>query len=65
MMVTPFHTVLCRIWSSGYASASKQVNMLLHCLGEEAESMLKSTNITEEETKNYETVLEKFNSLFQ
>ena len=44
---------------------SKQVNMLLYCLGEEAESMLKSTNITEEETKNYETVLEKFNSFFK
>ena len=27
--------------------------------------MLKSTNITEEETKNYDTVLEKFNSFFQ
>ena len=47
------------------ASASKQVNTLLYCLGEEAESMLRSTKITEEETKNYETVLEKFDSLFQ
>ena len=47
------------------ASTSKQVNTLLYCLGEEAESMLKSTKITEEETKNYETVLEKFDSLFQ
>ena len=27
--------------------------------------MLKSTKITEEETKNYKTVLEKFDSLFQ
>ena len=44
------------------ASALKQVNTLLYCLGEEAESMLKSTNITEEETKNYKTVLEKFAS---
>ena len=47
------------------ASASKQVNMLLYCLGEEAKSMLKSIKITEEETKNYETVLEKYNNLFQ
>ena len=47
------------------ASASKQVNILLYCLEEEAKSMLKSTNITEEETKNYETVLEKFDSFFQ
>ena len=46
------------------ASASKQV-IMLYCLGEEAESMLKSTNITKEETKNYETVLEKFDSFFQ
>ena len=47
--------------ASGFqdASASKQVNTLLYCLGEEAESVLNSTNITEEETKNYETVLEK------
>ena len=47
------------------ASASKQVNTLLYCLEEEAESILKSTKITEEETKNYETVLEKFDGLFQ
>ena len=47
------------------ASASKEVNTLLYCLGEEAESMLKSTNITEEETKSYETVFEKFDSFFQ
>ena len=39
--------------------------MLLYCLAKEAESVLKSTNITEEETKNYETVLEKLDSFFQ
>ena len=47
-------------------SVSKQkLNTLLYSLGEKAEFMLKSTNITEEETKNYETVLEKFDSFFQ
>ena len=34
------------------ASASKQVNMLLYCLGAEAESVLMSTNITEDEQKD-------------
>ena len=47
------------------ASASKQVNTSLYCLEEEAKSVLKSTNITEEETKNYKTVLVKFDSFFQ
>ena len=47
------------------ASVSMQVNTLLYCLGEEVESVLKSINITEEETKYYETVLEKFDSFFQ
>ena len=31
------------------ASASKQVNTLLYCIGEAAKSVLKSTNITEDE----------------
>ena len=42
-----------------------QVNTLLYCLWKDAEYMLKSTNVTEEETKNYETVLKKFDSFFQ
>ena len=46
------------------ASASKQVNTLLYCVGEETESVLKSTKVTEGETKNHETVLEKLDSLF-
>ena len=41
-------------------SASKQVNTSIYCLGKEAKFVLKSTNITEEETKNYETALDKF-----
>ena len=47
------------------ASASKQVNTLLYCLGEEAESVLKSTNITDDERKEYDTVLGKFDNFFQ
>ena len=53
--------------ASGFkeASASKQVNMLPYCLGEAAKSVLKSTNITEDERKVYDTVLGKFDSFFQ
>ena len=47
------------------ASTSKQVNMLLYCLGTEAESVLTSTNITEDERKDYALVLGKFDSFFQ
>ena len=46
-------------------SAAKQVNTLLYCLGEEAESVLISTNITEEERKDYSKVIEKFDSFFK
>ena len=34
----------------------------LYCLGVEADSVLKSTNVTEEERKDYAIVLEKFDS---
>lgn len=46
------------------ASASKQreVNTLLYCLGEESESVLKSTNITDDERKEYDTVLRKLDN---
>ena len=47
------------------ASATKQVNTLLYCLGEEAESVLMSTNITEEERKDYSKVIEKFDDFFK
>ena len=43
----------------------KQVNTLLYCLGEEVESVLISTNITEEERKDYSKVIKKFNSFFK
>ena len=35
--------------------AEKQVSMLLYCLGEEAEAVLASTNIKEDECKVYDT----------
>ena len=43
----------------------KQVNTLLYCIGEEAESVLNSTNTTEDERKVYQTVLDKFDSFFR
>ena len=43
----------------------KQVSTLLYCLEEEAEAVLKSTNATEEESKEYDTVIGKFNIFFE
>ena len=42
-----------------------QVNTLLYCLGEEAEDILTSTNISEEDRKNYASVLGKFDNFFK
>ena len=47
------------------ASTAKQVNTLLYCQGEEAESVLTSTNISEDERKDYAVVLAKFDGFFQ
>ena len=41
-------------------SESRQVSMLLYCLGEEADDVLTSTNITEEEYERFDDVLAKF-----
>ena len=46
-------------------SAKKQVSTLLYCLGEEAETVLASTNITDEQRKVYDTVINKFDSFFK
>ena len=46
-------------------AAVKQVNTLLYCMGEEADSVLASTNVTEEERKVYATVVGKFDSFFK
>ena len=53
--------------ASGLAegSAAKQINMLLYCLGEEAESVLTSTNATAEDRENYDAVMEKFDTFFK
>ena len=46
-------------------SSKKQVSMLLFCLREEAETVLASTNITDEQRKVYDTVIIKFDSFFK
>ena len=45
--------------------AKKQVSTLLYCLGEEAETVLASTNITDEQRKAYDAVISKFDSFFK
>lgn len=42
-----------------------QVNTLLYCLSEEAEDILTSTNISEDNRKKYDRVLAKFDSFFK
>ena len=43
---------------------ARQIDTLLYCLGDEADSVLASTNITEEKWKKFEEVVAKFNSYF-
>ena len=45
--------------------AKKQVSALLYCLEEEAETVLASTNITDEQRKVYDTIISKFDSFFK
>lgn len=45
--------------------AQKQVSTFLYCLGEEAESVLASTNATEADRADYTRVLEKFDAFFK
>ncbi len=42
----------------------RQVSSLLYCLGEEANDVLASTNITEEDCKKFDVVLKKFDEIF-
>ena len=44
---------------------TRQVSTLLYCLGGEADDVLTSTNITEEERKQYASVLKKFDDFFK
>ena len=46
-------------------SAEQQVSTLLYCLGEEAEDVLISMNITEEEHKTYESVRSHLDDFFK
>ena len=46
-------------------SDTRQVNTLLYCLGEEAEDVLSSINISEEDKTEYSKVLEKLNGFFK
>ena len=41
------------------------MSTLLYCLGEEAEDILVSTNISDDHRKQYEAVLSKFNNFFR
>ena len=47
------------------STAAQQVSTLLYCLGEEAETVLASTGLTEDERKVYATVLEQFDGYFK
>ena len=44
---------------------ARQINTLLYCLGEEANEILTSTNITTDERKVFATVLAKFDGYFK
>ena len=44
---------------------TRQVCTLLYCLGNEAEDVLRSTNISEDDRKSYRAVYSKFDSFFQ
>lgn len=44
---------------------TRQVDTLLYCLGEEADSVLSSTNISDEDRKKYDKVLRTFDLYFK
>ena len=46
-------------------SQTRQVSTLLYCMGDEAEDILISTNISSDDKKSYDRVLEKFNDYFK
>ena len=49
----------------GTSTAPRQVCTLFYCIGEEAEAVLASTGLTEDERKVYDTVLAKFDGYFK
>ena len=46
-------------------TASKQVSNFLYCLGEEAESVVPSTDITKDDQKDYSKVFKKVDRFFK
>ena len=52
--------------ASGLAeqAAPRQISTLLYCMGQDAEDVLRSTNITEDERKTYDTVVTKLEEFF-
>ena len=44
---------------------TKQVSMLLYCMGETAEDVLTSTDISADELKKFDSVITKFDSFFK
>ena len=46
-------------------SQKRQVSTLLYCLGEDADDVLVSTNITEDERKSFNDVVAKFDEHFK
>ena len=53
--------------ASGLKSAdeTRQVSTLLYCMGEEAEDVLTSTGISDEDRKRYDAVMSKFDGFFK
>ena len=45
-------------------SGERQVSTLLYCLGQDADDVLRSTNIAEDKRKDYQEVLAKFDAFF-
>ena len=45
--------------------AKIQIGTLKYCMGPKSESILKTLNLTEDELKNYDTVISKFDSYFK
>ncbi len=43
----------------------RKVSVLLYCLGEESDDVLTSTNISDDDRKKYDVVVEKFDSFFR
>ena len=44
---------------------TRQISALLYCMGDEAEDMLVSTNISEGDRKTYSTVIATFDAFFK